>query len=272
MSVKIVSWNIDGKSEPWHELARMEADIALLQEASEPPSDLDRKVCVDRAPWRTAGWSGWHRRTAVAKLSKRVGVEWITAKSLDEADSGELAVSRLGTLTAAAVKSSDIEPFVVASMYSYWENPHSSTDSGWIVSDASAHRLVSDLSAFIGQQVGHRILVAGDLNILHGYGEHGNEYWAGRYRTVFDRMEALGVSFVGPQYPNGRQADPWPDELPPNSKNVPTYHTNRQTPRTATRQLDFVFASKGMNVSVRALNKLDEWGPSDHCRIEIEVS
>ena len=161
-------------------------------------------------------------------------------------------------------------------MYSMWENPHSSTDSGWIVSDASAHRLVSDLSAFIGTQDGHRILAAGDLNILHGYGEHGNEYWAGRYGSVFDRMEALGVPFVGPQHPCGRQADPWPDELPPESKNVPTYHTNRRTPGTATRQLDFVFASKGMadSVCVRALNDPDpdKWGPSDHCRIEIEVS
>ncbi len=144
------------------------------------------------------------------------------------------------------------------------------TGSAWIVSDASAHRLVSDLSAFIGTQGGHRILAAGDLNILHGYGEYGNEYWARRYGSVFDRMEALGLPFAGPQHPQGRQADPWPDELPRDSKNVPTYRWNRET--LPTRQLDFVFASTGMNVSVRALNEPEEWGPSDHCRIEIEVS
>ena len=35
----------------------------------------------------------------------------------------------------------------------------------------------------------------------------------------------------------------------------------------------FVFASEGMgdSVNVSALNGLDEWGPSDHCRIEIVV-
>ena len=271
MSVKIVSWNIAGMAEPWHLLAGADADVALLQEAGEPPSEVAKRICVDRAPWRTSGWQ-WRRRTAIAKLTDRVEVEWVEAKSIEEADSREFTVSRLGTLTAARVKEPGGEPFVAVSMYSMWENPHSSTDSSWIVSDASAHRLVSDLSAFIGQQDGHRILAAGDLNILNGYGEYGNRYWAERYGSVFDRMEALGLLFVGPQHPHGRQADPWPDELPPESKNVPTYHTNRQTPRTAKRQLDFVFASKGMDVCVRALNEPEEWGPSDHCRIEIEVS
>ena len=76
-----------------------------------------------------------------------------------------------------------------------------------------------------------------------------------------------------PQAPYGRQADPWPAELPPTSRNVPTYHSNCQTPATATRQLDFVFASKSMAdaVRVRALNEVEHWGPSDHCRLEILV-
>jgi exonuclease III len=54
---------------------------------------------------------------------------------------------------------------------------------------------------------------------------------------------------------------------------VPTFHHNRQTPATATRQLDFVFASQSLadSVSVRALNEPDEWGPSDHCRVVIDV-
>ena len=147
-------------------------------------------------------------------------------------------------------------------MYSPWTRLHASTDSSWIVSDASAHRIVSNLSALIGRQYGHRIVVAGDLNILHGYGDRGSAYWAKRYETVFTRMKALRLPFVGPQAPNGRQADPWPDELPRHSENVPTYHTNRQTPRTATRQLNFVFASEGFadSLTVRALNRPEQWG------------
>ena len=277
MSVKFVSWNIEGKTAPWYCLREMDADVALLQEASEPPSDLDKKVCVDLAPWSTAGWR-WRRRTAIAKLTDRVAMEWVEAKSIVDADSGDFAVSRLGTLTAASVKAPGVEPFVAVSMYSMWENPHSSTDSSWIVSDASAHRLVSDLSAFIGQQDGHRILAAGDLNVLKGYGEYGNRYWAGRYGSVFDRMEALGLLFVGPQHPHGRQADPWPDELPTRQQER-THIPHEEAPDASDcnqRQLDFVFASKGMadSVCVRALNDPDpdKWGPSDHCRIEITVS
>jgi hypothetical protein len=109
--------------------------------------------------------------------------------------------------------------------------------------------------------------------IVFGYGEHGDVYYRDRYETVFSRAEALGLKFVGPQFPNGRQAEPWPDELPPDSRSVPTYHPSRQTPATATRQLDFVFASRALvdSTTVRALNQVDEWGPSDHCRVVIDV-
>ena len=271
MSVKIVSWNIGGTLRPWHTLVDMDADVALLQEAGWPPSEVAKRIKVDAAPWGTAGIDGaraW--RTAVVGLSDRVDVKWIEAKPLDYAAPGELAVSRLGTLAAARVEAPGIEPFVVVSMYSLWTNPHS-TVGKWILADASAHRLVSDLSAFTGTRDGHRIVAAGDLNILHGYGEGGDEYWAGRYRTVFERMEALGMPFVGPQHPHGRQTDPWPDELPRDSKNVPTFRSGNN-PNNAKRQLDFVFASRGMEVSVRALNDPQQWGPSDHCQIEITVS
>ncbi len=274
MAVKIVSWNIGGMIAPWHCLTTMDADVALLQEASAPPQDVVSQICVDPADWYTAGWPGWRARTAIASLSHRAEVKWIQAKPLGETNSGELGVSRPGTLTAARVEADGVEPFVAVSLYSFWEKPHSTVESSWIFADASAHRLVSDLSLFIGSQDRHRILAAGDLNILYGYGEDGNEYWAGRYASVFERMKALGLCFVGPQFPNGRRACPWPDELPRDSKNVPTYYRRTTDPASATRQLDFVFASKGMadSVSVRAINGLHEWGPSDHCRLEIVVS
>src|SRR4051795_6389271 len=156
-------------------------------------------------------------------------------------------------------------------MYAAWETART---GGTIYADASAHRLLSDLSALISTRRNHRIVAAGDLNILRGYGEYGDSYWKSRYATVFDRAEAMGMRYVGPQAPNGRQAEPWPDELPPDSLNVPTYHTNRQISASATRQLDFVFASASIadRVATAARNDPREWGPSDHCRIDIEVS
>ena len=137
----------------------------------------------------------------------------------------------------------DFESDIVASAYAAWERPVPLTEGGSIYADASAHRLVSDLSALAGSQQGHRILVAGDWNILNGYGENGSPYWAVRYRTVFERLEAIGLQFMGPRQPHGVPASPPPGELPPDSRNVPTYRTNELDPTTGQRQLDFVFAS-----------------------------
>lgn len=249
----MIAWGIARRDEAWGYLLGTAADIALLSEAAVPPAEGASRVDVDPAPWRTDG-AGLNRpwRAAVVKLS----------------------VSRPGTLSAAIVTPGVGDPFVVASMYAAWERSHATTGSGWIYADGSAHRLISDLSVLVGQQVGHRrMLAAGDLSILHGCGEHGSPYWASRFTTVFARMAALGLSFVGPQVPAGRRADPWPDELPIGSRSVPTYHTSHQTPASATRQLDFVFASAGLveRVRVSARNEPDDWGPSDHCRVEIEV-
>ena len=273
--VKIISWNIAQRQEPWRWLLDTDADLALLQEAGEPPPDVAQRISADPAPWRIRGQDSrapW--RSAVVRLSDRVEVDWIEAQSLVETGWNGFAASRPGSLAAAHVTPQQGEPFVAVSLYAIWESPHASIGGDWIFADASAHRLISDLSRFMAAQRDHRILAAGDLNILHGHGEHGSGYWAARYQTVFDRMHALGLTFVGPQAPDGRQAEPWPDELPRESKNVPTFHHNRQTPATATRQLDFVFASQGMSssVRVRALNDPEQWGPSDHCRAEIEVS
>jgi hypothetical protein len=269
--MKAIAWNIGHRSESWRHLLDTGADIALLSEASPPPDDVAEKLEIDPGPWRTAGSGRW--KAALVKLSDEVEVQWLQTNSLGNATPDEFAVSREGTMAAAIVTPREGEPITFVSMYAVWERPNATTKRSWIYADASVHRLISDLSAFISNQTGHRIIAAGDLNILHGYGEHGSKYWASRYATVFARMDALGLSFVGPKAPAGRQADPWPGELPLGSTNVPTFHTNKQGPATATRQLDFTFASKKLakDVCVSALNDPDHWGPSDHCRIEIEV-
>jgi endonuclease/exonuclease/phosphatase family metal-dependent hydrolase len=181
----------------------------------------------------------------------------------------------MGTLAVADVEvRATGEIITVVSMYGAWESPVNQTKGNWIYADASVHRVISDLSALIGRQHGHKIVAAGDLNILYGYGEGRSPYWKARYETIFTRFEAIGLCFLGPQAPEGgEQAGPWPDELPTDSRNVPTYRTQRNRPETATRQLDFVFASESIadRIHVRALNQVEEWGRSDHCRILIEI-
>ena len=124
-------------------------------------------------------------------------------KPVGEAGPGELAVSSTGTLTAARVIPRSGEPFVTVSLYAELEKPLSRAGS-LIYSDASSHRLISDLAALVAWQHGHRIVVAGDLNLMYGYSADGSPYWAARYRTVFDRLEAMGLLLVGPQFPDGR--------------------------------------------------------------------
>lgn len=278
--MKIISWNMAHRHDPWRYLLDMDVDLALLQEACRPPPDVaeriqaDAAIEVDAAPWETRFAGGRSKfRTAIVKLSNRIELNWIEARPIDTAEYRTLVATWPGTLSAAFVTPPSGKSLIAISMYAQWVRTHSLAESNFVFADGSAHHVVSDLSAFIAQRDAHRVLAAGDLNILRGYGENGDDYWAARYRTVFDRMETMGLPCVGPEYPNGRQADPWPSELPRDSMNVPTFHSNRKSPAEATRQLDYVFASSELTgrLNVRALNAPEEWGPSDHCRLEIEL-
>ena len=290
MAIRVVSWNIAKRQAPWHVLAAMDADIALIQEAGQPPTDLTGldigpKESYDSHHWNSDWWHGrgwknlYERWPMVVKLSDRVDVEWFKQVGpIAGGNADEIEVSGIGTITAARVtpKDGSTEPFIVISMYGRWMGPHPSTGSRWILSDVSAHRIISDLSAFVGREdtTTHRIIAAGDLNLFYGYGDDGSEYWRERYNTIFDRMKAIGIEFIGPQAPNGRQAEPRMKGEPEDSRNVVTYYTSSNNPQTAdNRQLDYVFASRGFHesINVRALNEIDEWGPSDHCRILIEI-
>ena len=267
--IRLVSWNL-AQYDLVGDLDGLDVDVALLQEARLPrPGSAVEVVPADPKEWLTAG--GWKRdwRTAVIRMSDRVALDPRQASAV-EAVTGEAdwVVNRHGTVTAADVKVGGQTVFTAVSVYAVWER----TEKGVIFADGAAHRILSDLSALMPYP-NHRLIVAGDWNILYGYGEHGDSYYQDRYATVFARAEALGLSFVGPQHPNGRRAEPWPAELPADSRCVPTYHLKGKTPAAATRQLDFVFASRSLadTVSVRALNTPDEWGASDHCRVLIEV-
>lgn len=277
MALRVVSWNIKRLAEPWRLLAADDSiDVALLQEATPPPADIACELEPARdseCRWTMPGWTKSFR-TAVARFSDRVTMRARRTADLAVARGDVLPVSRIGTLAVADVEHAG-ERITCVSAYAVWENGihDPPRDKPEIFSDASAHRLISDLSPLLVSRR-HKMVIAGDFNILLGYGEHGDKYWGARYETVFARMKALGLHFVGPQAPNGRQAEPWPEELPRESKNVPTFHNVRQSPATATRQLDFVFASETIadRVHVRALNGAEEWGPSDHCRVVIDLA
>ena len=290
MITKVVSWNVSKRQEPWRQLLKIDADVVLLQEASPPPADVaDRLGIGEMEHWDSQYWnSRWYkgrfnnlydRWAMVVKLSDRVDVEWFKQVSpICEPAADEFPVSGIGTVAAARITPRDALPFIVVSMYARWIKPHPSTKSKWRVgyADRSAHRIISDLSAFIGNvdPSTHRILTAGDLNTIYDATDEYDKTWSTRRdQTIWDRMNALGLEFLGPRYPNGRQADPTPDFMKPDTTNVVTYYTVGNSAATANRQIDYAFASRGFHqgVKARALNGVEEWGASDHCRLLVEV-
>ncbi len=274
--VKIVCWNIAMSDAAYPALQEMDADVALLQEVGPGAAEqMHGALGGGEDLW---DWGKRDRWPAVAKLSDRVEVERFRPVLLPVTDVGEdeIAVSDPATLAAAQVTPlPDGEPFIVVSMYGRWLSPHPRADNSTIYSDASVHRIISDLSAFIGGwPKAPRIIAAGDLNTIYGATEHSALETPIRAQTIFDRMHAIGMEFVGPRAgEGGRMADPPSIDVPPDTRNVPTYHSNRASPETTRNQLDYAFVSHGFgaSVSVRAMNGVEEWGPSDHCRIVIEV-
>ena len=292
----VVCWNMAYRRESWRELVRMEADIALLQEPCRAPDEVADRVNIgppDDDAWDTRLWQKPTRKDEprrhhqrwpkIARLSDRVQVKWFKpVLPIDRMSDDKLNVSDVQIMAAAEVtpNDGDSKPFIVVSMYATLRWPHPSTGSEDAHADASAHRIISDLTHFVANadRRPHRILAAGDLNMEYGvdYGwreRSKHRLWYARARTVWDRMEALDFVYMGPRYPNGRRADPQPEYLPADTKNVATYHLRQSSPAGAHLQYDHVFASRGFHETIRtrAMNRVDEWGSSDHCRLLIEV-
>ena len=260
--LRVVSWNIGKRKAPLALLEGSDYDLALLQEVDLAPDSWEREH--------------YSRGADVVRLSERVEVAKLRSIPQGRVPApDEIAVSAPGTVAAARIVPASGEPFIAVSVYARWERPRADVRSRWIYADAMAHRAISDLSVFIGHRdpARHRILVAGDFNLIHGALESNPLALPARDRSVFSRFEDLGFVFVGPRHPDGRQAYPVPPGLPADTKNVPTYHTTRQRPESAANQLDYVFASRGFHecLNTHALNGPEEWGPSDHCRVAIDV-
>ena len=136
----------------------MDADVALLQEVG--PGALERLVTAGgnvvvspQDPWEPRPREHYGCWPMVVKLSDRVEVQWfrqVLPSTPTEGDD-EIAVSNVGIIAAARViPITGGEPFIAVSMYTRWFRPHPLAGSTHIYSDAAAHHIISDLSAFIG--------------------------------------------------------------------------------------------------------------------------
>ena len=117
--IRIVSWNIARRTEPWRELAEMarrgEADVALLQEAGSPPDDAgypfhyENDVCWDRCSFRYEDDIVWNtpfynRGPLVVRLSDRAEIEWFRQiPPISELGERDIGASGIGTMAVARV-------------------------------------------------------------------------------------------------------------------------------------------------------------------------
>lgn len=129
-----------------------------------------------------------------------------------------------------------------------WKNLHGANGAYW------------SIKRRINRQVESR------RKLMSGEVQYAGHWW--------EWMKSSGFHFVGPQYPNGRRPEPTPDYLPSDTENVATFQSPGQPIEDADQQLDFVFATYGFHyrITAHALNSAEEWGPSDHCRILIEIA
>ncbi len=127
--IRIVCWNIAKRPKPWHELTEMarrgEADVALVQEAGDPPGDAAQLVSYeDNVFWDRQLYDRW---PLVVKPSEGVDVEWFRqVPPIGELGENEIGVSGIGTIAAARVApcGRPEETFIVVSMYARWINAY----------------------------------------------------------------------------------------------------------------------------------------------------
>ncbi len=102
--------------------------------------------------------------------------------------------------------------------------------------------MIDEVRAYCGADLPY--VVGGDLTT-----------WWDSESAVFADMQRIGLPLIGPH--------------------APTFYSplHGQSPADARLQLDYVFASRSIaqRVSVSAINAPGDWGPSDHCRLLIDL-
>ena len=230
--LKIVSWNMQHKQDSWKFLVKEHADADLA---------LLQEACTP---------------VPMAKASFNVGDgPWVLKRA-----SGARAIVGLGD--GVKIERFQEEP-IRELVPILQERKHSIAHALVTVGDRqvllASVEMYDDLACYLPQimeavrtVVGFDgpTIVGGDINTQRSSNS-----------PVFRDMAAIGLPMVGPVAPNG---GPTPTKF---SK------PHKQGPADAKWQLDYVFASRDLKESMRvaALNDPDQWGPSDHCRILIEL-
>ena len=204
-----------------------DADLALLQEACTPPTEVAAELDVGPGPWVNKGWKG---ARAVVRISNRVAVERISVAEIIASASPNSAICTPARLAVSVATLPGDERIGLVSV-----------ESGRKTSER-VPGMIREIQRYCGADLPY--IVGADLTT-----------WWDSETTVFGDMMRIGLPLIGPH--------------------AATYYNppQGQKPSDASLQLDYVFASRPIahRLTVRALNNPADWGPSDHCRIVIEL-
>lgn len=254
--MKIVSWNMQNKRDSWRFLVdqHQDYDFAFVSEACVPPQSARRIATASdwNIPYGTWDLQPGEKRKRYRQEVLGIRGGW----RLERLDRHEVVDAADPSL-----------PSKHDHIFRRWHRVAiaSNADEQYcLVCVVSGHSQAQSLP----------LLIAGIRAVLprHGYDPAMPIIIAGDLTTnqqkspeMFARMSEIGLPWAGPSGANyihvsGRKPH------------------QRETPETAYRRLNHVFVSEGLidQVSVTALNEPNEkhpnwWGPSDHCRILIEI-
>lgn len=173
--------------------------MALLQEVGRPRDAILDEVTTwpdkdDKISWRTRVYTG-ERRPWCSALAwfdwSQVTVEPEPRTPFSDAHWEDPVISHLDQFAVARITPPDSTPVALVSLYGIWDTQ---PGKNWIFTEATTHRALSDLTPLM--QSGEQVVIAGDLNILHGYPDL--DEWMPRANTIFDRVKPYSFEVVGP--------------------------------------------------------------------------
>jgi hypothetical protein len=177
----------------WSELAGLEADVALMQEAPPPPEGLDRPPLMtlpegtaDEA-WRSL--PGPRRWWCSAIASWGPGLEPIDSSGREPLVESDQGAYRIGVVPW------NRRALTVVSIYALWDYSWLEGSAKPVYSETSLHRALSDLTPILDvtrSRSAGSVLIAGDFNASTQF----DEPYRSAYRVVHDRLASLGLTNV----------------------------------------------------------------------------
>jgi hypothetical protein len=260
MDLEALTWNMAHRPEAWDWLFQHSDNeglqIALLQEApvpkSLPPGVRIHPSSDDLPAWRIGAKEtrGRNWRSAIVCLDPALTFEPVSSKPIALAENtDDLPESHPGQWAAASLSGPAMNTdMTVISLYGIWNDVKN-------YAVPAVHRAISDFAPlYWGRQ---HVLLAGDLNVWHGYGE-----WSKGYATVFDRLTAEGFDLLGPFGAAPLEGCPCASA---ECRHLGTFRKGDQR----IWQTDYVLG-KGLR-GVACSSVLSSWDVSDHCAIRIST-